>query len=196
MANEMLRRITLRTIELTQKVVRAEAYKNGNAQVTPLAKIAGTTTQAKTGQTEKGQYTALLGDFVAINLLTGAMYTSGKCILPNFISEQLASALALSQTVDFALEIGVKQDDDSATGYIYTVKSLRDAAPTDKMKELMASAGMVQNDNKAQGVLELQGQGAESPGEADAALSVNAEKEIAEKANSVAAKKAALKNNK
>lgn len=142
MASNMIRRITLRTIGLVVKDIRAACEKAGEGKGVALAKIVGSSSEAKTGQTDKGQFTALLGEFVGVNLLTGEVFNSGKAILPNFISEQLAAALNVSNAVDFALEIGAKADDSAVTGYVYTVRSLVDAEPTDKMKKLLGAAGI------------------------------------------------------
>lgn len=163
MASNMLRRITLRTIGLVVKDIRTatEASEGGTVA---LAKIVGSTTEAKTGQTDKGQFTALLGEFVGVNLLTGEVFNSGKAILPNFISEQLAAALNVSNAVDFALEIGAKADESAVTGYVYTVRSLVDAEPTDKMKKLLGAAGVTPE------MLRIGGSGSDSgagDGEAD-----------------------------
>lgn len=137
---EILRKVTLRNAGLDIKGIKAATLAAGAGVNVPLLKIVGETTEAKTGQTDKGEFTALLGDFVAVNLLTGEQFQSGKAILPNFISEVLRAALNASQSVSFALEIGAKGDESALTGYVYTTRSLVDAEPTDKMKRLLAAA--------------------------------------------------------
>lgn len=139
---EILRRITLRNAGLTVKEIKTATLAAGEGVNVPLLKIVGDTTEAKTGQTDKGEFTALLGDFVSVNLLTGEQFQSGKAILPNFISEVLSAALNASQSVTFALEIGAKADESAVTGYVYTTRSLVDAEPSDKMKRLLAAANI------------------------------------------------------
>jgi hypothetical protein len=68
------------------------------------------------------------------------MFSSSECLLPNFISGSIAEALKNSSEVEFALQIGVKADATSVTGYQYTVKPLIDAKPSEKLLALMDAA--------------------------------------------------------
>lgn len=137
---ELIRKITIRTVGVSKADIKAKV-KDAEGGV-PLVRIVGETVEAKVGQTDKGQFIRLLGDFVAINESTGKRYQSAQCILPTFVSEPLAAALKMSQSVSFALLIGAKADDDSITGYVFTVESLTKAEPTDKMRRLLSVAGI------------------------------------------------------
>lgn len=136
---EIARRITLRTVGLMQSDILI-ALKD--QEKVGLLKVAGVTTEAKTGQTDKGEYTRLLGEFIAQNLLTGEVFQSGQCILPSFLSEQLAAALKASDSVEFALLIGARADKTSVTGYVYTAQPLVNAEPTARMSKLLTAAGI------------------------------------------------------
>jgi len=135
----IIRRLTLRTAGLTKSFIQKNLPEGGSM---PLLRIAGETTEAKVGQTDKGEYIRLLGNFFAQNMTNNEQFQSAQCILPTFISEPLAAALRVSQSVDFALEIHATEDADSAVGYVFSVKSLQQAEPTDKMKRLMLAAGI------------------------------------------------------
>lgn len=142
---EILRKITVKTaggwtIAKIKEAMTAAKLEEG--QSVALSKIVGKTTGVKTGQTDKGEFFKLSGDFYATNLHTGEVYQSGACILPNFIAETLVSALAQSPSVEFGVEIGVKRADNAITGYEYTVKPLVQAKPTDTMMALLAAAGI------------------------------------------------------
>lgn len=112
--------------------------------VVPLLKVAGLSTAAATGQTDKGSFTRLTGNFVGTDLTTGELYQSGQCILPEYIGAQLGAALlgGGGRAVQFAFEIGAKRKDDAITGYEFTVKPLIESRPTDAMSALMKLAGI------------------------------------------------------
>ncbi len=142
---EILRKITIKTcggFSIARiKEVMADA-KLEEGQSTPLLRIAGQSTGAKTGQTDKGQFTKLLGSFVGTDMTTGEQFQSGQCILPEFIGGTLGSALLAGESVRFAFEISARRKDNAITGYEFAIKPLIDTKPTDAMAELMALAGM------------------------------------------------------
>jgi len=142
---EILRKITIKTcgnfsIARIKQVMEAAKLEDG--QSTPLLKIAGQSTGAKTGQTDKGQFTKLMGSFIGTDMTTGALYQSGQCILPEFIGGTLGSALMGGESVRFAFQIEARRKDNAITGYEFVIKPLIDTKPTDAMAELMALAGI------------------------------------------------------
>lgn len=155
---EILRKITIKTCgDFTVKKIKElldtrgpTVEKDGKTipgpvaegEVVPLLKVVGESNGAKTGQTDKGTFTKLLGNFVGTDLTTGALYQSQVCILPEFIGGALGAALTGGAPVQFAFEIGAKRKDSAVTGYEFVVKPLIAAKPTDKMLELMNAAGI------------------------------------------------------
>lgn len=107
-----------------------------------LLRIAGNSTAAKTGQTDKGEYTKLLGEFIGTDLTTGELYQSGQCILPEFVGGTLGAALKSGSAVRFAFEIHARRKDSAVTGYEFVVKPLMQAEASDSLKELAALAGI------------------------------------------------------
>jgi hypothetical protein len=133
------RKLTLRTIGLTKGAIGKALPEKG---AIALARFAGETSEAKTGQTDKGEFVRLIGQFFAVNLITGEQFTSSQAILPTFISEPLAAALRTSESVGFSIEISAEPDERSAVGYRFGVKALNETAPNDKVRRLMLAAGI------------------------------------------------------
>lgn len=155
---EILRKITIKTCgDFSVKKIKelldtrgAPVEKDGKqvpgpvaeGETVPLLKITGESNGAKTGQTDKGTFTKLLGNFVGVDLTTGALYQSQVCILPEFVGGALGSALLGGAPVTFAFQIEAKRKDSAVTGYEFVVKPLINAKPTDKMLALMEAAGI------------------------------------------------------
>ncbi len=143
---EILRKVTIRNVGWPKgailKALNGTFPDLKDGDTVELLKIVGQTTQAKTGQTDNGEYVRLLGEFIATNLDTGEVFQSGQAILPNFVAEVFAAALHTSQSVEFALKIDAKAKESAATGYEFSVTPLMKSEPTDKMKRLLALAGI------------------------------------------------------
>jgi hypothetical protein len=139
MAAEILRKLTIRNcgfnVAVIKEIVTEETPK------ADLLKIVGITTGSKAGQTDKGEYLRLLGDFRAVNMQTGEIFQSASCILPSFISDSLGEALKSSPRVEFAIMIGAEFQKDAITQYEYTVSPLIEAKPSDQMAALLSNAG-------------------------------------------------------
>ena len=149
--NALLRRITVRDVvgkaymsELAQHLSKAPGKKMG------LMRVIGVANRAKPGSTDKGDYVRFIGRFKATNLLTGEIFQSSQCILPNFIGEQIHAAMTaggaaglagLEAQVEsqFAFDIGASHEPSSVTGYMYTVASLIPPSQTDALAMLEAS---------------------------------------------------------
>lgn len=147
---EILRKLTLKTAGLTVEAIKtalisgedAEGKDTHHAQVS-LLKIAGIVTSAKPGSTDKGEYLKLIGQFTAINQVTGETFTAAQCILPDFVTAPLGSALQSGNSeVQFAVEVIAKHAPTSVTGYQFGVKPLIEAKPSDAMQALLGTAGI------------------------------------------------------
>lgn len=142
---QIIRKITIKTCgDFTVKRIKELLSKVEEGQSVDLLKVAGLATGAATGQTDKGQFTRLSGQFVGTDLTTGELYQSGQCILPEYIGSQLGAALMMQdgKAVQFAFKIAAKRKDSALTGYEYAVSPLIDSRPTDAMSELMKLAGI------------------------------------------------------
>lgn len=141
-----IRKITIKTCgDFTVKRIKEvmEAAKLEDGKSVPLLKIAGMSSGASVGQTDKGQFTKLSGSFVGTDMTTGELYQSGVCILPEFIGAQIGAAILQSKNpVQFAFQIEAKRKDNSITGYEFVVRPLIESKPTDAMADLMKLAGI------------------------------------------------------
>lgn len=153
---KLLRKITIKTCgdfsvaKIKELLAKSGPEVDGKPGPVPeggevqLLKVAGMATSASTGQTDKGQFTRLTGQFIGTDLTTGELYQSGQCILPEYIGSQLGAALLSmdGKAVQFAFQIAAKRKDNALTGYEYTVQPLVESQPSDAMQELMRLAGI------------------------------------------------------
>jgi len=154
---KILKKITLRTIGLDKMTLRraCEAVvpkiKDETSGVETLAfkgpgvKIAqfiGTIVAYKAGVVKDTEQTfvKLSGQFEAINMLTGEVYTEcSTLILPNFVADPLANALRSgAQSVDFAVVITAAYDEKSAVGYEFGAESLMPTTESDAVSAIKA----------------------------------------------------------
>lgn len=113
------------------------ALKKGTIQDgTAIIRVIGIASGTKTGNTQFGDWTALLGQFKGTNLVTGEQFTSGKCFLPESAMELIVPVVVAGNTAEFAVDIGVKENDSLAIGYEYTVTPLIQQGSTDAMERL------------------------------------------------------------
>lgn len=139
---EISRKITLRTCGLTVEAIKDALKDSAEGADRELLKVAGVTVACQVGQTDKGEFIRLKGEFVAVSQITGEQFTSAECILPTFLGTTLQSALAQSDQVEFALSIGARKSAKSVTGYEFIARPLIKAEPNARMAKLLAVAGM------------------------------------------------------
>lgn len=139
---EISRKITLRTCGLTVDAIKEAVKDVAEGADRELLKVAGVTTACQVGQTDKGEFIRLRGEFVAVSQTTGEQFTSSECILPTFLGQTLQAALAQSEQVEFALSIGARKSAKSVTGYEFVARPLIKAEPNARMAKLLAVAGM------------------------------------------------------
>lgn len=139
---EIARKITLRTCGCTVDAIKAAVSELKEGEGVDLLKIAGVTTSCAVGQTDKGEFIRLNGEFLAINQLTGEQFAASQTILPTFLGQMLQSALATSEQVEFALSIGARKSAKSVTGYEFVARPLVNAEPSARLSKLLAVAGM------------------------------------------------------
>lgn len=134
------RKITLKNCGASQKVLKEQVSKVKNGETIPVMRVVGIATGYKPGQTDKGEYLLLLGEFSAVNLITGGQYQSAKAILPNFIAESFQPVLDRNGNAEFALEVLVERKDDAVAGYQFVARPLMESKSSDRMAELIAIA--------------------------------------------------------
>ncbi len=141
-AQEIARKITLRTCGCTVEAIKAATVSLAEGDSVELLKIAGVTTSCAVGQTDKGEFIRLNGEFMAVNQITGEQFAASQTILPSFLGQMLQSALSASEQVEFALSIGARKSAKSVTGYEFVARPLVNAEPSARLSKLLAVAGM------------------------------------------------------
>lgn len=135
--NEILRKLTISTCGWDVAAIKKELGDNPKVD---LLKVVGVCQSAQSGSSALGEYFKLVGEFRGINMATGEIYASTRCILPNFIAEGIGYALTTSDNVEFGILIGAKAKPSSVTGYEFTVKPLIEPKVNDQLEKLMLIA--------------------------------------------------------
>jgi hypothetical protein len=112
-------------------------------KATPLYVVLGIATKTKSGQSDFGEWTALVGQFEATNMDTGEVYQAPQCFLPEPLNSMLAESLneldddenRVNASVQFAVEVGFKPS-DTPIGYEYTTKEIVEADTADPLAAL------------------------------------------------------------
>lgn len=128
----------------------AEGVNGKDPAPVVLCKILGLASKAKPGisrQTEK-EFVRFVGEFVAINALTGQRFASGAAILPGAAENLIYGALGqmndsgvAERVVEFGIEVAVKFDKTSATSYVFDIRSLVEPKASVPLQALLEKAG-------------------------------------------------------
>lgn len=157
---KMLKKLTVRDLmgrkvaqvaQVIELLAAGAKFANGDGpKPAPVAlcRIYGRTDKAKPGSSDLGEYVRFVGEFVGVNLLTGERMGSGSCILPGAAEANVYGSIGplderghAKNTVEFAIEVYAVYDAESATGYVYEVRSLVEARASDPMQALLQLAG-------------------------------------------------------
>ena len=108
-----------------------------------VMRVAGQAIGTKTGDSNYGPWTALLGRFIAVHPQTGKETEAMQCFLPEvaMIPIQLALANAETRAVDFAIEIVAKESSNTKPGgspYDYSFNNLAPLAENDPVQKMRA----------------------------------------------------------
>lgn len=135
----ILKKITAKTLGFTMAKIR-ELVAPG----TPVAlfRIVGVVNSTKAGASDFGPWLKLIGEFTAQNLVTGEVVSAPVAMLPEQVTQQVHAALQGGAAVEFAIELGVAKT-ETVIGYEYTVRSMIDIKPTERLQSLMSKAGML-----------------------------------------------------
>ncbi len=101
-----------------------------------LMDVYGVITRSTLVTSDYGDSVKFGGQFRAVNLATGEMFSSTVLYLPKFLEDELAGAMPEGGTAEFAVRIGVEFNKESATKYIYIAKSLVEPKEMDQFKAL------------------------------------------------------------
>ena len=134
--------------QLTKKISTAKIYGKVNVRKLPedgsvvnLYSVIGVAIGTKTGTSDFGDWTALVGQFEAVNLETGAIMASANAFLPDVAQGLVIAQLAQegTQQVQFAFVIGARADEGSPVGYSYTAQPMLAPDAKDPLADLRAT---------------------------------------------------------
>lgn len=135
MGNSIVRKIS------TKVVVGniGDMVKKGKiTEKTAVMRVFGIASGLKKGESNYGEYTAFLGQFRAVNLASGEVFSAGKCFLPVCAQELIEANIGPDSRVEFALDIEVVPDDTVQVGYFYSAAPILEPSENDPL-ELLAS---------------------------------------------------------
>jgi len=134
--------------QLTKKISTAKVYGKINVRKLPedgtvlnLFSIIGVAVGTKSGTSDFGDWTCLVGQFEATNLETGAVVSSANAFLPDVAQGLIEAQLNQEGTsqVQFAFVIGARADEGSPVGYSYTAQPVLAPDAKDPLAELRGS---------------------------------------------------------
>lgn len=143
---KLVKKITVKTCVGNIRAI-AKDMADGDERV--LLRVLGLVSDTKVGETEMGSYTRFIGPCQAFQVGADGEITeefrSGAAILPDVASDSIADALAHMQaqnpdaTLEFAFDIGIKADESSTVGYVYTCAPLAEMGEADPLAALRSN---------------------------------------------------------
>ena len=119
-----------------------------------LFDVFGQAVGIKAGESNYGTWEALIGEFKAVRIEDGKVFSSKVCFLPELAHDEIKDAVIAAQEkaddgkalIEFAYEVGKRNDEDLPAGYEYTVASLIEIeTESDPLAKLMLK---VENEQK------------------------------------------------
>lgn len=129
----LLKKISAKTVIGDVKALATESDDGARLK---LFVLIGRITGIQTGSSNFGDWIAFKGAFEVTNCNTGETSKSPKCFLPEPVQSMLVDALKAHETVDFAVELGIRVDRTLPTGYEYTVEPLAEMQESDELAHL------------------------------------------------------------
>lgn len=112
--------------KISVKTVCGKPKPPEDSKIGWLMEVFGVANDIKRGTSDKGDWYGFVGAFQALDMATGTVYRSGMLFIPD-----IAGGLMLPQlldennkSVEFGFRIGIKKDESSAVGYVYTAEPL------------------------------------------------------------------------
>lgn len=127
----IISKISIKTVYGTVKPASVPAEG-----ILPIARVYGIATKTKTGMSDNGDWTALIGEFEAVNVVTGESFSSSKAFLPAAAQGAIEVAMdATDKPVEFAYEIGLRFAENDY-GYIFDVTAIQSPNQKDSLSKL------------------------------------------------------------
>jgi hypothetical protein len=126
--------------------VKAYAKDLQEGQSVDLFNVIGVASGLKHGTTNFGDFTALMGQFIAEPLVgakAGQRFRTGQLFLPDVALNMVAPIvenLGKGESVELAFRIGITASETSSVGYEYNAEFLVQPKENDPLEALMAKA--------------------------------------------------------
>ena len=140
---ELAKKLTLKTLCGNLKSL---AKSLDNKHAVPLIRVVGLARGLKFGTSNYGDWTALTGDFIAEPLhgdRAGERLRAGLLFLPDValsLVQPYVEGLSKGDAIEVAFGIGLRADDETATGYVYTARFLQEPQANDPLLRLLNDA--------------------------------------------------------
>lgn len=125
----ILKKITVKSVvgNVKKLVIDGTLAENGGQM--NVMRVFGNAVGLKTGESDNGPWTAARGQFKAIALTgenEGVEFVSSVCFMPDVAMDMVEAQMMADgvSSVEFAFDISIVADEDSATGYVYTANPL------------------------------------------------------------------------
>lgn len=145
------RKISMASIGIVGKLI---ALGDGNPENPGLkdgeqklvATIAGVAKKAKKGESDYGEFTKFIGEFVAVNRITGEQFKSSTCFLNGDLLDQVESAIqsvdkatgeVYYNDVEFSANVFVVRDNSIETMFFYSTQPIRKVAASNALLTLI-----------------------------------------------------------
>jgi len=132
MSENIIKKLSIKTLIGAMK-------KPPEGETVTLCRFAGIAKATKTGESNFGPWTALVGDFAGINLETGEVTRSPVLFAPEIMMQMILPEVEAGNTVDFVFDITATGDKTVAVGYRYGLKTVRAPSENDPLKALLAT---------------------------------------------------------
>lgn len=127
MTNQViLKKVTAKAVLGSMADIR-KALRDGGENARLSFDLFGIVTGAIAKDTEYGESLGFTGDFYAVNKQTGETFRAGTAYLPKAAEHVLGAAVlnaGENSKIEVALNIAVRANDESNTGYVYEVSTM------------------------------------------------------------------------
>lgn len=136
---KLLSKISVKTIHGPVDVRKFSEEEN----VQELFTVYGRAAAVKTGESDKGPWVAVLGEFKAIRI-DGETFASYKFFPPSHaFAEGLQAMIALDAgPVDFAVKVTARYDQTAITRYVYDIENLMESRPSAALASIEQAIGI------------------------------------------------------
>lgn len=114
-----------------------KAHMKATKKAFLVMRVMGTVGKIRSVTTQYGDAPALIGSFEAIRGTDGQIFTSTRCFLPQFITDEIEASFNGGEQAQFALDLYAKPEEEKSQGYEFVAQNL--IAPANPLAALKQS---------------------------------------------------------